>query len=241
MILYPVVILAGGLATRLHPLTETIPKALLEVGGGPFIGHQLRLLRSRGVERVIISAWYRGEMIQEFVGDGGAFDLQVEYVFDGETPLGTGGAVRRALDLLDGPFFVLYGDSYLPCDYAEIQAFFDCSSQPGLMTVYRNQNLWDVSNVELKDGQIVRYDKINRTPQMQYIDCGLGIFAPEVFADLNEGQPADLADIYQKLLFQNRLLAFEVNQRFYEVGSFDGLRELDEILSREPDRFFRKE
>jgi N-acetyl-alpha-D-muramate 1-phosphate uridylyltransferase len=241
MNLYPVVLLAGGLATRLRPITEKIPKALVEVGGQPFIAHQLRLLHSHSIRRVVVSAWYRGEMIREFVGDGKRFGMDVEYVFDGDTPLGTGGAIRRALGLLDGPFFVLYGDSYLPCDYAGIQAFFDLHSQPGLMTVYRNQGQWDTSNVEMDDAQIVCYDKKNNTPRMKYIDYGLGLFRLDVFAALPEGQPADLAEIYQDLVRGRSLLAYEASQRFYEIGSFDGLRELDELLTSAPDQFLRKE
>ncbi len=241
MNLYPVVILAGGLATRLRPITEKIPKALVEVGGAPFVDHQLRLLASHGIRRVIISAWYRGDMIRAAVGDGSQFGLSVDYVFDGETPLGTGGAIRQALGLLDGPFFVLYGDSYLPCDYADIQAHFDRHAQPGLMTVHRNQGKWDTSNVEMADGQILCYDKKNRAPRMEFIDYGLGLFQPEVFASLPEGQSADLAEIYQKLVAARGLLAYEVKERFYEVGSFEGLRELDGLLIADANQFLKKD
>jgi len=237
MKLYPVVILAGGIATRLRPITEDIPKALVEVGQQPFIYHQLRLLHSRGIRQVIISAWYRGDMIRETVGNGKEFGLSVEYVFDGETPLGTGGAIRQALGLINGPFFVLYGDSYLPCSYKDIQTYFDHHKQPGLMTVHRNQGKWDTSNVELADGQIICYNKEKRNPNMAYIDYGLGLFQPEVFSALAEGQSADLSDIYQKLVADQDLLAYDVNQRFYEIGSFSGLQELDELLTRNPDQF----
>ena len=240
MSLYPVVILAGGMATRLRPITEKIPKALVEVGGLPFIDHQLRLLFSYGIRRVIISAWYRGEMIREFVGDGCRFGVNVQYVFDGDSPLGTGGAIRRALNLLDGPFFVLYGDSYLPCNYADIQAFFAAENHSGLMTVYRNQGKWDTSNVEMDGGRILCYDKKNRTPRMEFIDYGLGVFRPEVFASLPEGQPADLAEIYQKLVANHSLLAYEVKQRFYEIGSLEGLRELDRLFAADPDQFLKR-
>ena len=237
---YPLIILAGGIAARLRPLTQKVPKALVNVGGQPFIVHQLRLLYSSGIRHVVISAWYRGGMIREFMGNGDRFGMKVEYVFDGELPLGTGGAIRRALNLLDGPFFVLYGDSYLPCEYSAIQAFFAAADQPGLMTVYRNQDRWDTSNVEMAGGRILAYDKQKRTSRMEYIDYGLGVFRPEAFAFLPEGQPADLAEIYQKLVADHGLLAYEVKQRFYEVGSFEGLRELDQLLTRNPDRFLEK-
>jgi len=241
MNLFPVVILAGGLATRLRPVTEKIPKALVDVGGKPFIAQQLRLLRSQGVQNVIISAWYRGEMIREYVGDGSRFGVSVRYVFDGETPQGTGGAVRQGLPFLDGPFFLLYGDSYLTCDYVGIQAFFMAESRHGLMTVFRNLGKWDASNVEMADGQILQYNKRQHSARMEFIDYGLGLFQPEVFAQLPAGQPADLAEMYEALIKSRQLLAYEVQERFYEVGSFEGWRELDELLSGDPDRFLRKE
>jgi N-acetyl-alpha-D-muramate 1-phosphate uridylyltransferase len=241
MNIFPVIILAGGLATRLHPITEKIPKALVSVGMEPFIVHQLRLLHSYGIRRVVISAWYKGHMIQDFIGDGQRFGMQIDFVFDGDTPLGTGGAARKAMNHIEGPFFVLYGDSYLACDYKNIQAFFEKDNQPGLMTVYRNLDKWDSSNVEMVDHQILNYDKNLRTPNMQFIDYGLGIFRPEAFAHLREDQPADLADIYQNLIRQHRLMAYEVKNRFYEIGSITGLNELDELLTQDPYQFLDKE
>jgi NDP-sugar pyrophosphorylase family protein len=241
MSLYPIIILAGGLATRLRPITEKIPKALVEIGEKPFIYHQLRLLCSHGIRRVFISAWYRGDMIRAYVQDGSQFGMKVEYVFDGDSPLGTGGAIRKAVPLLTSPFFVLYGDSYLPCDYAAIQTYFEAEGLPALMTVHRNFGKWDVSNIEMADGRIKQYDKKHKSPQMEYIDYGLGLFAPSVFGGLPEGYPADLAEIYQKLVAEKKLLAYNVQERFYEIGSFDGLRELDELLTSDPDQFLKKE
>ena len=241
MSLYPVVILAGGLATRLRPITEKIPKALVEIDGKPFIHHQLRLLYSHNIRRVIVSAWYRGDLIRDYVSDGSQFNMHVDYVFDGDAPLGTGGAIRKALPLLDSPFFVLYGDSYLPCDYADIQAYFTARDQPALMTVFRNLGKWDSSNVEMADGRIVQYNKKNKSPRMEHIDYGLGLFVPTVFDNLQEDQSSDLAEIYQKLVVEKKLLAYEVPERFYEIGSFDGLSELSDLLAKDPDQFLKKE
>jgi len=239
--IFPIVILAGGLATRLRPVTEKIPKALVDVGGKPFIYHQLRLLRSHGIRRVIVSAWYRGDMIREYVGKGEQFGMDVEYIFDGDLPLGTAGAIRKALPLLDAPFFVLYGDSYLPCDYSAIQTHFVAGGLSALMTVFRNLGKWDTSNVEMADGKIICYDKFNKSPRMEYIDYGLGVFHPEAFHNLQDGQPADLAEIYQKQVEEKQLLAYDVPERFYEIGSFEGLRELGDLLTREPNQFLKKE
>lgn len=239
MNLFPVVILAGGLATRLHPITEKIPKALVEIGGKPFVYHQLRLLYSHGIKRVIISAWYRGEMIRDYVGNGSQFGMEVEYVSDGDSPLGTGGAIRKALPILTSPFFVLYGDSYLPCDYAAIQAHFMANKLPALMTVFRNIGKWDTSNVEMADGKIVQYDKKNISPRMEFIDYGLGLFIPAVFEGLQDRQSLDLAEIYRRQVEKKQLLAYDVPERFYEIGSFQGLRELDNLLGKDPDQFLR--
>ncbi len=241
MNLYPAVILAGGLGTRLHPITEAMPKALVPVGGQPFIVQQLRLLRSRGFRQVVISVWYKEQMIRDAVGDGRRFDLTVQFISDGATPLGTGGAVRHALEVLGGSCFVLYGDSYLPCNYREIQACFDRSGRCGLMAVFRNEGRWDSSNVEMQDGEIVRYGKQDASPAMKYIDYGLGVFRPAALAGLRDGEPADLEQVYQRLLAEGQLLAYEVTQRFYEIGSPQGLQELDQLLRAEPDGFLHTE
>ncbi|HYZ87085.1 MAG TPA: sugar phosphate nucleotidyltransferase, partial [Bryobacteraceae bacterium] len=143
-----VVILAGGLGTRLNERTRERPKALVEVNGEPFLAHQLRLLQRSGIERVLLSIGFRGEMIQDFAGDGRAFGLHIDYVFDGPVLLGTAGAIRAAFRHLDSEFFVLYGDSYLPCEYKAVEQAFRNSGKLGLMTVYRNEGLYDTSNVE---------------------------------------------------------------------------------------------
>ena len=223
----PVAILAGGLGTRLYPLTARLPKALVDINGEPFLAHQLRLLRARGVERVVLCIGQHGERIREYAGDGARFGLQIDYSPDGPTLLGTAGAVRHALPLLGNAFFVVYGDSYLPCSYRDVAEAFHAAGQPGLMTVYRNEGRWDSSNVEFAEGRILAYDKKNRTARMQHIDYGLGVFGREAF----EGtQQADLADVYGDLLRRNELAACEVHDRFYEIGSFAGIAELSHHL-----------
>ena len=178
----PLAILAGGLATRLKPLTEQVPKSMIEVGGQPFIAHQLRLLSSAGVDRVVMCVGYLGEMIQEFAGDGRRFGLHVNYSPDGPMLRGTAGAVRNALPMLGEQFLVLYGDSYLPCDYRAVEQAFLGSGQPGLMTVFRNRNQWEISNVEFGGGQIAAYDKRTPTAAMQYVDYGLSAFQASGFS-----------------------------------------------------------
>jgi NDP-sugar pyrophosphorylase family protein len=223
-------ILCGGLATRLRPVTEAVPKSLIQIHGEPFIAHQLRLLRANGIEYVVLCAGYLGEMIQDFVKDGSSFGMHASYSFDGAQPLGTAGAIRKALPLLGNAFFALYGDSYLPCDYRAVAAAFEAAQTCGLMTIYRNEGSFDSSNVEAADGRIVRYDKRNRTPAMRHIDYGLGVFRSTAFDELTVGEPRDLADIYQGLLREGQLAGCEVTQRFYEIGSTRGIRDLEQYL-----------
>ena len=227
----PVAILAGGLATRLRPTTEWIPKSLLEVRGEPFLAHQLRLLKRSGIERVVLCVSYLGEQIRDYARDGRSFGLPIEYSFDGPKLLGTAGALRRALPLLGDSFFVLYGDSYLPCDYAAVEKAFVAFGKQGLMTVFRNEGQWDSSNVEFDGERIVAYDKINRTAAMHHIDYGLGLFRQESFDSVRDDEPTDLASIYRDLLHRGQLAAFQVRERFYEIGSWQGIQELSEFLS----------
>jgi N-acetyl-alpha-D-muramate 1-phosphate uridylyltransferase len=228
----PVAILAGGLATRLLPLTEKVPKALLPIHGEPFIAHQLRLLAAAGVKRVVLCVGYLGELIQEFVGDGSRFRLTADFSFDGPTLRGTAGAIQQALPQLGPEFFVLYGDSYLPCDYRAVQAAYRASGKEALMTVFRNDGQWDTSNVDYSGGRIWAYDKKNPTSCMHYIDYGLGIFHDSAFAAKVGCQAHDLADIYRDLLACGALAGFEMHERFYEIGSATGLKEFSDYLAK---------
>ena len=227
---WPVAILAGGLATRLRPITETIPKSLVTVADEPFINHQLRLLHGHGFRRVVMCVGHLGEAIEKEVGDGGAFGMEVAYAFDGPKLLGTGGALQRALPMLGEKFVVLYGDSYLPMNYAEAVGTFAASGKPGLMTVFHNQGQWDTSNVVFADGTIRRYDKKELTPDMQHIDYGLGILRADALAGYPGDAAFDLADVYHDLSRAGQLAGYEVRHRFYEIGSLKGLAELDTYL-----------
>jgi len=226
-----VAILAGGLATRLRPLTEKIPKILLDVAGRPFAEWQVELLRRNGVERIVYCLGFLGEQVQDALGDGSRWDMTFDYVSDGPRLLGTGGALKRAVPLLDESFFVMYGDSYLPCDLPPVEESFLASSKSGLMTVFRNEGQWDTSNVAFADGEILRYHKEQLTPDMAYIDYGLGVLRRDVFDRYPADTPLDLATVYQDLLAEDQLAGYEVNQRFYEIGSRAGLEELSSFLT----------
>ena len=226
----PVAILAGGLATRMRPHTETIAKAMLEVAGEPFIAHQLRLLKREGVSSVVLCLGYLGEQVVEFVGDGSRFGLEIKASFDGPVLLGTGGALRRALPLLGESFFVLYGDSYLDIPMRAVWDRFRASGLPALMTVYRNEGRWDTSNTVYDGARIAYYSKKDRRPDMAYIDFGLGLLSARLFEDWPARQGFDLADLYTGLAASDRLAGWESRRRFYEIGTPEGLADTDRYL-----------
>ena len=228
----PVAILAGGLATRLHPITEKVPKLLVEVAGEPFFSHQLRLLKKNGLTKIVLCVGYLGEKIVEQYGDGAQWGVQIDYSFDGEKLLGTGGALILALPKLGGAFYVLYGDSYLPIDYRAVGRAFLASGKPGLMTVFENRGAYDASNVWFEDGRIRLYSKKEKPPQMHHIDYGLGVFRAAAFAGCPRDAVVDLAAVQAGLCARGELAGYEVPERFFEIGSPAGLNELDQLLRK---------
>lgn len=225
------VLLAGGLATRLKPISEKIPKSMIDIAGKPFIEHQLELIKKNNISKVVICAGYLGDQIKEFAGDGSAFGLEIKYSFDGEKLLGTGGAIKKALNMLEDSFFVMYGDSYLNTDFKVINEYFFSDKKAGLMTVYKNEGRWDKSNIEFRNGEIINYDKKVSDIKMQYIDYGLGILTKKSFDDFNNEVVFDLEDVYKNLLRKKELSGFEVKERFYEIGSVEGIKETEKYLS----------
>jgi MurNAc alpha-1-phosphate uridylyltransferase len=226
----PVAILTGGLATRLRPLTETVPKALLAVAGRPFIHWQLALLAQQGVTQVVLCAGHLGEQIEAAVGDGSGFGMTVRYSFDGATLLGTGGALKRALPMLGAAFFVLYGDSYLRCSFCAAQTAYEASAAPGLMTVFCNEDRWEKSNVLFRDGRVVEYDKHSPRPHMRHIDYGLSILSTQALHRSPASAAFDLADLYHELARRGELAALAVDERFYEIGSIEGIEATEHYL-----------
>jgi len=228
--MYSVAILAGGLATRLLPLTEVIPKALVDVAGKPFIVRQLAYLREQGISHVVLCTGYLGKMVQNVVGRGESFGLKVSYSEDGPTLLGTGGALRKATSYLSDEFFVLYGDSFLPVNFSEVQTAYQLRKQPALMTVMKNQDQWDKSNVLFVEGQLIEYNKRTPRAEMAYIDYGLGVVTAALLEQYPIGQSFDLAEMYQDLSLRGQLAGLEVYERFYEIGSHTGLKETSEYF-----------
>ena len=228
--MFTIAILTGGLATRLRPVTEKIPKSLIQVAGKPFICHQLDYLRQQGIKSVVLCIGYLGEMIQEVVGNGSKWDMQVCYSPDGPVPLGTGGAIRQALPLLGENFFILYGDSYLPIDFSDVKKTYINEGKKGLMTVLRNQNKWDKSNVEFDAGQIIEYNKTVIRPKMHYVDYGLGLLQSTTLQTYSAKESFDLSIVYNDLSLNGELAGYEVFERFYEIGSHQGIADTQNYL-----------
>ncbi len=228
-----VVILAGGLGTRLRSVAADIPKVLVPVAGRPFIEHQFALLRQAGFRRVLLSIGHLGDHVRAHVGDGSRWGMEVAYAEeDPARLLGTGGALVNALPLLEPSFLVMYGDSYLPVDYAAFARWFLASGRAGAMTVYRNEGKWDASNTRIADGRVVFYSKKAKPGEADYIDYGLSAFRREVIARYAAvTPPLDLAVVMGDLVTQEAMGAYEVRERFYEVGKPEGWAELDALLS----------
>jgi N-acetyl-alpha-D-muramate 1-phosphate uridylyltransferase len=227
----PICILAGGLGTRLGKRTRDTPKALLPVAGEPFLWHQLRLLAEQGVSEVVLCVGYLGELIQESVGGGERFGLRIACSFDSPQLDGTLGAVRGALPLLPERFLVLYGDTYLPVDYAAANEAWRESGLPGLMTVLHNEGRWGASNVLYAYGRVKAYDKHSPTAAMHWIDYGLGGLAAQALRTA-PAEERDLAVLYGLLALRGELCGVPVTKRFHEIGTPPALRETEAYLLR---------
>jgi len=227
------VILAGGLATRLRPITETIPKSMVEVCGRPFLAHQLEILKRNGVNEVVLCVGYLSEQIEDYFKDGREFGINLLYSREEEGLLGTGGALKNALSFLKDEFFLIYGDSYLDIDYRPVYDRFLRIDRAVLMTVFKNDNRWVESNVVFDVGSVTVFDKQVQTPAMRYIDYGLSVLSRSILEEVPDGEPYSLDHLYHRLAGEGRLAGYEVFQRFYEIGSPEGLEELQFKLAPE--------
>lgn len=229
-----VVILAGGLGTRLRSVAPDLPKSLVPVAGRPFVEHQFDLLRKNGLQDVLLCVGFHGDRVQKHVGDGSAFGMRVRYSYEDPAQLlGTGGALLNALPHLREMFFVLYGDSYLPTDYQAVLRAFELSDRPAMMCVYRNEGQWDSSNVKVEGGTVVFYSKAAAVGEANYIDYGLSAYRKSVI-QLYAGVtlPLDLGRMQEDLVRRGEVAAFDVKERFYEIGKPEGLAELEALLGK---------
>lgn len=223
-----VVVLMGGLGTRLKDFTKECPKSLVDVCGRPFFDYQLELLTAWGFKKFVFLIGYRANMIEEYFGDGSSRGISIKYCYDGEKLLGTGGAVRRAFDFLEDDFILMYGDSFMDIDYAECVYRYLEGKKNGakaLMTVLCNNNRFDKSNVIMDGEKLVLYDKHNPVPEMDYIDYGVCVYEKSLFAGFEPDVPFDIAEIQHDLSVKGQMVAQIVTKRFYEIGSPESLSE----------------
>lgn len=228
-----VVILAGGLATRLGELTRKIPKSMVGVEGKPFLEHQLALLKRNKVGDVVLCLGHLGEQIEAYFGDGHRFGINIRYSYERQGLLGTAGALKNAEGLLEDTFYTMYGDSYLFLDFAGVMAYFRQQAKLALMTVHRNYDRYERSNTVVEGSLVKYYSKKEKTPGMTYIEYGANIFRKETLRLVPADQPYSLEELVHRLIGKRELLAYEVKERFYQIGSAEGLAEFKEYISRE--------
>jgi NDP-sugar pyrophosphorylase family protein len=226
----PLAILAGGYATRLGALTHDVPKCLVEINGRPFVDWQLELLIANGYSEFVFCVSYKSDAVQEYLGYGQDRGVSIQYSLDGPTQLGTGGAIQNALPMLGETFGVVYGDSYLPTNYLAAEQSFMSSRSQGLMTDYENQNQFDSSNVEFVNGKLIKYEKGTKNKEMRHIDYGITFFREEAFRPWRGQSSFDLSEVFHQLASNSHLDGFEVFERFYEIGSIQGIEELSQYL-----------
>jgi N-acetyl-alpha-D-muramate 1-phosphate uridylyltransferase len=232
----PIIVLAGGLATRLRPITEHIPKSLIEINGIPFVLHQLKLFKRQGIEWVHFCLGHLGERVEHVI-ESSIFskEMRITYSYDGDKLLGTGGAIMKAIPQLPEQFFITYGDSYLEIDYKDVERYFRTESdeKSGLMTIYNNSGKFDTSNVFYEKDEIILYSKKVHLDEMNYIDYGLGILKKHHFSGYSTEKPFDLSEIYENLSINKSLKSFVSQTRFYEIGSWNGIQDISNHLKKQ--------
>jgi NDP-sugar pyrophosphorylase family protein len=224
-----VAILAGGLATRLGNLTKDQPKSMLKISGKPFLEYQLELLGGAGIKDIVLCVGHLWEQIESFFGNGKRYGVTLRYSIE-DSPLGTAGALKKAQTLLSDPFFTMYGDSYLSVDFAAVMRYFSSQNKLALMSVYKNNDRYDRSNTSVEGKLVKKYSKQERTDDMVYIEYGANLFRKQALELVPENHFYELEDLFPRLIAPKELLAYEVKERFYEIGSPQGLKEFEEYV-----------
>ena len=227
----PVAILAGGLAKRLKKNTFNKPKALIDIAGKPFISRQLSYLSNQNIKDIVICTAHLGNQIKDYVGDGSKYNLKVSYSDDGDKLLGTGGSLKKASRILGENFFILYGDSFLPINFSLVEKAYFRQKKPALMTVFKNNDHGDKSNVYFKN-KCVLYNKKNPQKNMNYIDYGLNVVKGSIFYNFPTNKMFDLSDVFEDLSKKNLLAGLEIYERFYEIGSINGLNDTIDFFKK---------
>jgi NDP-sugar pyrophosphorylase family protein len=226
------VILAGGLGTRLRPATEKVPKAMILIDGRPFLEYELELLREGGVDDLVVCIGHLGELVQRHFGDGRDFGVKIRYSHDGPKLLGPAGALKRAEPLLGDAFFVTYGDAYLRAPYADVMGALLASRKLGLMTAFRNDNRHGRSDLQVRGGYVVRYEK-HSAERLRWINYGVIALRKAALKLVPAGREVNEEEFYRALIARRELLSYSVTKRFYEIGNPDSLAEFARFISRE--------
>jgi NDP-sugar pyrophosphorylase family protein len=226
-----IVILAGGLGSRLRPITETTPKPMILINNKPFLEYQIELLKKNNICNIVLCIGYLGEKIKNYFGNGKKWGVNIKYSIENKKLLGTAGALKNAYRYLDKEFLVMYGDSYLQLDFNELIRYYKKTGAEAVMTVYKNNNRYDRSNIEIKDNLVVKYEK-NSKEKLFYIDYGVSILTKKLVSELPENRQIQLEEVFRNLITQKKLYAFVVKKRFYEIGSIEGLKQFKNFVRR---------
>lgn len=224
-----VAIIAGGLATRLGELSQSQPKSMIMIKGKPFLEYQLEALKKSGITNVLLCTGHLGQQIEEYFGDGSRFGMNINYSQEDKL-MGTAGALKQAGPKLLDVFFTLYGDSYLCVDFKLALSHFKSKGKLAMMSVYKNRDMYDKSNTAVEDGMVKRYSKREKTRDMVYIEYGANIFDKDVLGMIPQDKRYGLEDLFPRLIEKGELAAFEVKERFYEVGSHQGIKDFTEFI-----------
>lgn len=226
-------ILVGGLGTRLRPLTETVPKPMVTVAGKPFLEHEIELLRRSGIVRFVLCTGHLGDQVERHFRDGSRWGVEVKYSRDGPSLLGPAGALRKARPLLEERFFVTYGDAYLKMDYGALMRSLIACGRLGVMAVYKNHGRYGKSDVDVRDGMVVRYDKGERATGMEWVNFGVSALRRAALDLIPEGRACGEEEFYGALIRKGELAAYPVERRFYEIGTPASLAEAERFVERE--------
>lgn len=225
-----VVILAGGLGTRLRPLTYEIPKPMVPVKGRPFLEHQIKMLKKNGLSDFVLCVGYLGDKIKKYFKNGESLGINILYSEE-KIPLGTGGALKNAKDLLEKEFLLVYGDSFLDIDYNNLTLFFSQKGRLGITVAFANSPKIAPNNTELNDnGEIVSYNK-KEEGRANCVEAGVHIFNKGILDLIPSDKTFSLEESLLPILIQKKELAgYLTSQRYYDIGTFERISNFKRIL-----------
>jgi len=228
-----IVILCGGLATRLGNLAKNTPKSMMEINSKPFLEHQIEKLKKQGLKDIVLCVGHLSRQIEEYFGNGKKFGVKIKYSYDGEKQLGPIGAVKNAESLLDDDFFIMYGDSYLSVDFQKAYSDFKKTNKSALMVVYKNQDKYDKSNLIVDNNMVIGYGAEDKTKEMIFIDYGTSVLSKKTLESVPENTMYSTGEFFSELIKKNQLCAYEAKKRFYHIGNLEALEELEKYIKNQ--------